>query len=40
MADRLLQRPTEIFDAVPELWDDVTFEGSQNVFLTGTEGLQ
>jgi hypothetical protein len=37
MTDRQLQSPEEILDAVTELWDEVTFEEWQNIFLTWIE---
>jgi len=40
MTDRQLQSPKEILDAVTELWDEVTFEELQNVFLAWMERLQ
>jgi hypothetical protein len=33
MTDRQLQSPKEIVDTVRELWNEITFEESQNVFL-------
>jgi hypothetical protein len=40
MTDRQLQSPKEILDAFTELWDAVTFEELQNVFLAWMERLQ
>jgi hypothetical protein len=40
MTDRQLQSPKEILDAFTELWDAVTFEELQNVFLGWMERLQ
>jgi hypothetical protein len=40
MMDRQLQNLKEILDAATELWDAVTFEDLQNVFLTWMERLQ
>jgi hypothetical protein len=39
MTDRQPQRPKAILDAVPKLCDKVTFEESENVFLTWMEQL-
>jgi hypothetical protein len=40
MTDRQLQSPKEILDAVTEIWDKVTFEELQHVFLTRMARLQ
>jgi hypothetical protein len=40
MTDRQLQNPKEILDAVTKLWNEVTFEELQNVFLAWMGRLQ
>jgi hypothetical protein len=40
MADRQLQSPKENWDALPGLWDDISFEELQNVFLAWMGRLQ
>jgi hypothetical protein len=40
MTDGQLQIPKEILDVVTEVWDEVTFEESQNIFLAWMERLQ
>jgi hypothetical protein len=33
MTDKQLQSPKEILNAVSEVWDEITFQEVQNVFL-------
>jgi hypothetical protein len=40
MTNGQMQIPKEILDAVTEVWDEITFEESQNIFLAWMERLQ
>jgi hypothetical protein len=35
-----VQSPKEDLDAISELWDEITFEELQTIFLAGMERLQ